>query len=216
MNKFLLINLSPRKEGTSVTLLNACEQYLDARGFATEVKHLYPSLKDPSAFFDAIAQADTLVLSGPCYINTYPADTLWLLQELAARSELLHGQNVYGMIQGGMPTAHTHASGLSMLELFCKRCGLKYKGGFVMGLGAMLNGQPLSKLFNAKAVLRQLNVFFAHIEKGEVSPSEVYESAMLKWSGLKYRLMCKLINRKMDKDLISIGIDIRQPSPYLK
>lgn len=216
MKKFLLINLSPRKEGTSVTLLNTCKQYLDDRGLATDVAHLYPNLKDPSALFDAIAQADTLVFSGPCYINTYPADTVWLLQELAARPELLHGQQVYGMIQGGMPTAHTHASGLSMLELFCNQCGLQYKGGFVMGLGAMLNGQPISKLFNAKAVIRQLNVFFAHIEKGEVSPPAVYESSLLKWSGFKYWLMCRMINRMMDKDLASRGIDIHQPSPYLK
>lgn len=215
MKSFLLINLSPRKEGTSVTLLKDCKEYLDAKGHTTAIVHLYPSLKDPSALFNAVAQADTIIFSGPCYINTYPADTVWLLQALAAHPELLHGQNVYGMIQGGMPTAHTHASGLSMLALFSNQCGLNYQGGFVMGMGAMLNGQPLSKLFNAKAVIRQLNVFFAHIEKGEDSPPEVYESCILKWSGFKYRLMARMMNRMMDKDLASHGIDVHQPSAYL-
>ena len=216
MKNFLLINLSPRKEGTSVTLLKNCKEYLDAKGHTASIMHLYPSLKDPSALLDAVAQADTLVFSGPCYINTYPADTVWLLQELATRPQLLHGQNIYGMIQGGMPTAHTHASGLSMLKLFSGQCGLHYKGGFVMGLGAMLDGQPLTKLFNAKAVIRQLKVFFGHIEKGEVSLPAVYEASLLKWSGLRYKLMARMMNRMMDKALAARGIDIHQPSAYLE
>lgn len=215
MKHFALINLSPRKEGTSMTLLNLCREYLESRGHAVTLTHLYPSLKNPAALFDAVDEADTLVLCGPCYINTYPADTTWLLQELAARPQLLHGQHVYGIIQGGMPTVHTHASGLSMLEIFASQCGLHYKGGFVMGMGAMLNGQPLIKLFNAKAVIRQLNVFFDHVEKGEVSPSAVYKAAQLKWSPLKYRMMSVMINRMMVKDFKSRGIDITQPSAYL-
>jgi hypothetical protein len=215
MKNDLLINLSPRKEGTSATLLNACKTHLDSYGHASTIIHLCPSLKDPQALFDAVAHADTLVFSGPCYINTYPADTIRMLQELAARPELLHGQNVYGMIQGGMPYAHTHASGLSMLQLFSDQCGLRYQGGFVMGMGAMLNGQPLSKLFNARTVLRQLNIFFGHLEKGDASPPAVYEAAQLRWSVFRYRLMSSVMNRMIDKDLVAHGIDIRQPSPYL-
>ncbi len=215
MKRFALINLSPRKEGASMTLLNLCREHLESRGHAVTLTHLYPSLKNPAALFDAVNEADILVLCGPCYINTYPADTTWLLQELAARPQLLHGQDIYGIIQGGMPTAHTHASGLSMLQIFASQYGLHYKGGFVMGMGAMLNGQPLTKLFNAKAVIRQLDVFFGHVEKGEVSPPTVYEAAQLKWSPLKYRMMSAMINRMMVKDFKSRGIDITQPSAYL-
>ena len=215
MKRFALVNLSPRKEGTSMTLLNACKNHLESCGHAVTLTHLYPSLNNPAALFDAVAEADTLVLCGPCYINTYPADTTWLLLQLAARPELLHGQAVYGIIQGGMPTAHTHASGLSMLRIFASQCGLAYKGGFVMGMGAMLNGQPLTKLLNAKAVMRQLDVFFGHMEKGEASPPAVYEAAQLKWSPFKYRMMSKMINRMMVKDFGSRGIDITQPSAYL-
>ena len=192
MKSFLLINLSPRREGTSVTLLKACKDYLESKGHTAAIMHLYPSLKGPEGLFNAVDKADTLVFGGPCYINTYPADTTWLLQALAVRPELIHGKNIYGMIQGGMPYAHTHASGLTMLEIFADQCGACYKGGFVMGLGAMLNGQPLSKLFNARSVLRQLNIFFGHVEKGEASPSAVYEVAQLEWPVLGYRLMSRL------------------------
>ncbi|MEL7609720.1 MAG: hypothetical protein AAGU74_09460 [Bacillota bacterium] len=46
-------------------------------------------------------------------------------------------------IQGGMPYVHTHESGLLMLKAFANKCDVRYKGGFVMGDGAMLNGQPI-------------------------------------------------------------------------
>lgn len=215
MTRYALINLSPRKTGTSMTLLTLCQKHLEACGHSVTLTHLYPSLKNPAALFDAVAAADTLVLCGPCYINTYPADTTWLLEELAARPQLLHKQSVYGIIQGGMPTVHTHACGLSLLDIFCSQCGLDYKGGFVMGMGAMLNGQPLTKLFNAKAVIRQLGVFFSHVEKGEVSLPDVYESAQIKWSALKYRLMSRIINRMLVRRFRARGIDITQPSAYL-
>ncbi len=215
MKHFALINLSPRKEGTSMTLLNACKDHLESRGHTVTLSHLYPSLKSPDALFSAVAGADTLVFCGPCYINTYPADTTWLLEELAARPDLLHGQAVYGIIQGGMPTAHTHASGLSMLQIFASQCGLQYNGGFVMGMGAMLNGQPLAKLFNARAVIRQLGMFLNHIEKGEASPPAVYERAQLKWPPFTYGIMSRMINRMMVRDFGARGIDITKPSAYL-
>ena len=215
MKHFALVNLSPRKEGTSMTLLNACKDHLESCGHAVTLTHLYPGLKNPAELFNMVSEADTLVFCGPCYINTYPADTTWLLQQLAARPDLLRGQAIYGIIQGGMPTAHTHASGLSMLRIFASQCGLQYKGGFVMGMGAMLNGQPLNKLFNAKVVIRQFGVFLSHMEKGETSPPAVYEAAQLKWSPFKYRMMSKMINSMMVKDFGSRGIDITQPSAYL-
>ncbi len=215
MRKLLLINLSPRLKGTSFVLAQMCREYLDTRGHSTELIPLYPSLDKPDKLYAAVREADTLVFSGPCYTNTYPADTILLLERLSAQKELLHGQSLYGLIQGGMPYAHTHESGLRMLELFCKKNGLTYKGGFVMGLGAILNGQPISQLPNSKKVTRQLGVFFNHIEKDEEAPRKVYEASLLKMPAFVYGMMAKKMNQSIDKDLLSKGIDIRQPSPYL-
>lgn len=164
---------------------------------------------------EAVDRADTLVFSGPCYINTYPADTIALLEDLSVHKEVLHGQNIYGIIQGGMPYPHTHESGLSMLEMFSKKCDLNYKGGFVMGLGAMLNGQPITKLPNSKKIIRQLQIFFEHIDKEEDSPRQVYQVAQFRVTSLVYRLMAGTMNRKIDKDLKKHGIDVKQKSPYL-
>lgn len=215
MKHILLINVSPRRKGTSAVLAALCKAFLDEKGHAAELLHLYADLEKPDEIYAAVNRVDTIVLSGPCYINTYPADTIALLSGLAAHGEVLHDQDLYGMIQGGMPYAHTHECGLKMLELFGSQCNVTYKGGFVMGLGAMLNGQPLNKLPNGKKVLRQLYIFFEHIGRGEYSPRQVYLAAQPNLPVPLTALMAWMANRTIDRDLKSRGIDADQPSPYL-
>lgn len=215
MRRILLLNASPRTKGTSAVLAGMARDYLVQKGHEAAVWHLYAHLNRPGSLLEAVGEAEALVICGPCYINTYPADTVAFLEMLAARTELLHGQDLYGIIQGGMPYPHTHACGLELLELFGKACGLQYKGGFVMGMGAMLDGKPVDRLPNGKQVIRQLNLFFGHVEKGESSPPSVYEAAQFRMPALVWRIMALRMNRRIDKDLLRHGIDPRQPSPYL-
>jgi hypothetical protein len=216
MREMLLINASPRVKGTSFMLLQLCQGYLEDKGHKTELIHLYPSFKNKDELWKNIQNADTIIFCGPCYINTYPADTIAFFEELSKQKELLKGQSVYGMIQGGMPYAHSHESGLSLIEMFCKRCNMSYRGGFVMGLGAMLNGQSVDKLPNSKSVIKQLNIFFDHIAKDEGSPQVVYQRAQFKLPSFVFALMTKKMNQTIDKDLRNHGIDVNQKSPYLE
>jgi multimeric flavodoxin WrbA len=215
MKHFLLIVVSPRKKGTSAMLISRCRDYLEGRGNSVTVMELYTNLNHLEQIVQEAAKADTVLFCGPSYINTYPADVYALLEELYARREVLHGQKIYGIIQGGMPYPHTHENGLKALELFAKKAGLRYMGGFVMGMGAMLNGQPVEKLLNAKKVIPQLNLFFDHVEKGEESPRQVYCNSLLRLPGPGWRLMARIANRMIDKDLKKHGIDSKKPSPYL-
>lgn len=214
MKHFLLINASPREKGTTALLALTMREYLLKKGHTVSLMHLYKHLEKTDALVQAFQKADTLVVLGPCYINTYPADTYALLELIANHPEIHHGQRVYGVIQGGMPHTHTHSSGLSALHCFAKTCGLAHGGGFVMGMGAMLNGQSLDKLLNAKKVKRQLNVFFDHVEKGEDSPDAVYKQAELRMPGFVWRLMARWINGVLDKELKAHGIGKNHPSPY--
>lgn len=215
MSEYLLINASPRKQGTSVVLLEQCKAFLASSGHKATLLHLYPALQKPQELVKSVGQADTIVICGPCYINTYPAETIALLDILAANPEALHGQSMYGMIQGGMPYVHTHESGLKMLDMFCRKRGLSYKGGFVMGFGAFLNGRPVAKLPHARKVQKHLNLFFSHIEKNENSKADVYEDAQLRLPGFLAGIMAGVMNRQMKKDLKKHGIDINEKSPYL-
>ena len=214
MKHFLLINASPREKGTTALLALTMRAYLLNKGHTVSLMHLYKHLDKADALVQAFQKADTLVVLGPCYINTYPADTYALLQLIANHTQTHHGQRIYGVIQGGMPHAHTHSSGLAALDCFANACGLPYGGGFVMGMGAMLNGQSLDKLLNAKRVKMQLNVFFDHVEKGENSPEAVYKQAEFRMPSFVLRLMARWINGVLDKELKAHDIEKNQPSPY--
>jgi hypothetical protein len=215
MRNIVAINVSPRKQGTSAMLLDRLKNDLERHENNVLIIHLYNHLQNMETIMDAVNAADAIVVCGPCYGNSYPADTTRLLQELAARPEIFHEQNLYGIIQGGMPYAHTHVSGLNMLKIFAKQVNASYKGGFVMGLGAMLDGRPLNILPNGKKVERRLAEFFEHIRNGEESPDSVYEAALLKIPGFVARILAILMNRKIDKVFAARGMDARQPSPYL-
>lgn len=216
MRNILLLNVSPRPKGTSALLASMAQEYLIERGHHAGVWHLYAHLNHPSKLLEAVRQADALVICGPCYINTYPADTVAFLEMLAERPELLHGQDLYGIIQGGMPYPHTHECGLLLLERFSGSCRVEYKGGFVMGMGAILDGKSVSTLPNGKKVLTQLELFFSHVGQGEASPRSVYEAAQFRLPGVVWRVMAWRMNRTIDKDLRRRGIDPAQPSPYLQ
>ncbi len=84
-----------------------------------------------------------------------------------------------------------------------------------MGLGAMLNGQPLEKLLNGKTVIRQFHIFAEHISRDENTPKEDYLKAQFHVPVIIYRIMAAGMNRWMKKDLKKRGIDINQKSPYL-
>ena len=215
MRNIIAINVSPRKNGTSANLLEKLKNYLENLGDNIRRIDLYSNLKNMQVIFDATIFADTIVICGPCYVNTYPADTTMLLEELAARPDVLHGQNLYGIIQGGMPYAHTHISGLNMLKIFSYKTHITYQGGFVMGLGALLDGQSLSKLPNGRKVDKQLSIFFENIHNGEKSPDAVYEKALLRIPGFIAKIMATGMNRKIDKTFAARGMDAHQPSPYM-
>lgn len=215
MKHFLLIVASPRKKGSSAMLASRCREYLESRGHMVSETELYANLHHMGDIAEAVKGADTVLFCGPSYITTYPADVYALLEEMYAHRDMFHGQKIYGIIQGGMPYAHTHESGLMALKLFAKKAGLAYMGGFVMGLGAILNGRPAENLPNGKRVIRQLNLFFNHMEKGEESPRQVYLDSLIRLPSIVWRFMAAGMNRKIDKDLKDHGIDIKQPSPYL-
>jgi multimeric flavodoxin WrbA len=201
MNNVLIINASPRPKGTSAMLAAMCAEHLEKGSLRVGRLNLYPALKNPETLYASVGRVDTLVIIGPCYVNSYPADVTAFLEGLAAHPESLKGQRLYGIIQGGMPYVHTHESGLNMLEIFARKCGLNYLGGFVMGMGAMLDGGPIDKLFNAKKVKRLLGVFFEHIMKGEPSPRQLSLDAQLKMPMFAGRLLAMVANKGIDKRL---------------
>ena len=159
-------------------------------------------------------QAGTIVISGPCYINTWPARLLELL-EMAARMGGFSGQKLYGIINGGMPYVHTHRHGLCCLEFFAERSGLSWQGGFVLGGGAMLDGRPLEMHMNSRKVVPAFAQFVRHIAEGSPTPDSLYEEAELHPGRLLTRFFAWLLSAMVVKRLKQHGHDPDAPNWYL-
>lgn len=215
MAAYLVINLSPRPKGTSAMLSRQCAEYLKNQGKTACVMGLYKHLNDLSVLLEAAREADALVFVGPCYLNTYPADTYRLLEALCASETDCANKRVYAMIQGGMPYAHTHENGLTAVRLFAKQCGAQYMGGFAMGLGPLVDGSSLDKLPHAKKVKRAIAEFYAHIANLTWAPDSLYLKVQLSTPPMLGFVLTKFMNRGRRKDFEAHGIDYKQPNPYL-
>lgn len=211
MSNILIINGSPRREGTSAMFCKSCRDYLGG-----EINYLYTDINSVEWLMPKIDSADTIIIAGACYINTYPAYVINLLEKIAEHPEICHGQKVYGIINGGMPYVHTHESGVRMLKLFCQDCNMNYMGGFVMGLGPLLNGKPLKEHINAKKVVPAFDKFLEHIKLGEASPDKLYYDIEMKVPSIMARLLAYRMRRSVDKKLKQYGFNYNDPSPYWK
>lgn len=210
MKNYLIINASPRTKSTSLLLANMCKAYLDGHECHATVVSLFTGGLDK--VIGLIKGSDVVVISGPCYVNTYPAEVIKLLTVWEQRA--LNGQTIYGIIQGGMPYPHTHKSGLNMLEVFAAKNGLSYKGGFILGLGVLANGDTIDRLPNSKKLKQQLNVFFANVCDDKKSEDSVYELARMRVPGVLARILAQFMNRSIDKKYAALGWDARSDSPY--
>lgn len=212
MNEIIVIQCSYRQQGTSSMLSNLLKG-MDERVHIVTITKV---LNEYDKFCQQLKECHTLVFIGPCYINTYPADVFFLLKCLQLQPELFHGQKVYGLIQGGMPYIHTHVSGLRSLELFAKTVDLKYCGGFVLGMGALLDGRPLDILPHDRRVKRYLTKFYQGILDGTVQSMQLCESAQLHLPIWVTKILCKKMNSKLLKDAKLNGYDLSKESYYVK
>ncbi len=211
MNKtdVLLLCASPRRKGTSAMLL---ERICAAIG--GEITYL-PQKGNLDALVSAMQKAATIVISGPCYINTYPARLIELL-EAASLAGGFSGQKLYGIINGGMPYVHTHRHGLTCLQLFAEQNQLTWQGGFVLGGGAMLDGQPLEKHMGRKKVVPAFERFVQHIAAGNPSPDSLYEQAQTPMSRIMTHVFARLLTFMVVRRIKKHGHDPDAPNWYLR
>ncbi len=214
--KTIIICLSPRNNGTSTMLSNYFKERIENSDHQVTTANLYQNLKDMKKLLDSIKEADAILMIGPCYVDTYPADTIYLLEQMAQTEGVLHGQKLYGFIQGGMPYVHTHESGLKLLDNFADENDVYWMGGYVMGGGAILDGRSLEQAIGAKKIVPAVNMFIQHIAKGEESPDSFYINASAKVPYLLAIFLSLFLTHLIKKQFKEKGINYKVPSPYLQ
>lgn len=213
--KICIINLSPRGKGTSNMLVNYFSQELVHKSCVTKTINLYPNLEHIERVLNEIKEADSIILIGPSYVDTFPADTLRLLDYMEETPGILHGQYIYAFIQGGMPYIHTHESGIRMIRNFAADNGLVFGGGYVMGGGAVLNGQPLEKAIGAKKIVPAVNRMIEMISAQKEFGRELCENATMKVPFFLAVFLKIFMCYSIRKNLANLGADYKQKSRYL-
>ena len=205
----LLLCASPRRMGTSAMLLKRIQAvsggeiiYLPQKGSLDETVL-------------AMQKAPAIVISGPCFINTYPARLIELL-EAASLTGGFEGQKLYGVINGGMPYVHTHRHGLTCLQLFAEKNRLDWQGGFALGGGAMLDGKPLEQHLNRKKIVPAFDLFIQHIAEGSPSPDSLYEQAQIPPGKIMTRVFAKILSFMVVRRIKKFGHDPEAPNWYLR
>ena len=197
----LLVVLSPRRQGTSTLLANLLKQEL---GEAEGVWNLPDITKEWSSFLQAAETADTWIFTVPCYVNAIPGDALKVL-ELLQKEQLQGGKYVYAIAQGGMPYAHTHHCCLGNIKLFAQAMQQQWMGGLIIGGGAIVNGESLDRLPNAKQVKRCLQTMTACIRQHAAIPSQLIQKAEMKIPAFIARMLSLKMNYTIHKQQKKIG-----------
>ncbi|MBE6024533.1 MAG: hypothetical protein E7231_15370 [Cellulosilyticum sp.] len=211
MPKTLLLNASPRENGTSHMLCMRLKTSLHGT-----YRSLYGKTNTPQSLLQSIQEADTIVLIGSCYCNSYPGNVTELFEYLADYKDQLTDKVWYGIIHGGMPYTHTHESGLKHLEYFCKCCDMSYKGGFIITMAPMLNGKPLEKHLFSKTIVPAFEKFTEAIKTQAVSPDSLYQSLEPKMPFIITKAFSLFLSHSVDQSLKKYGLNPKDKSPYLK
>lgn len=209
MKQTLILNASPRNNGTAHMLCMRLQAELGGK-----YQSLYGIQNTPSSILENIIKADTIVLVGPCYVNSFPGTVTELFEYLSHHQKALKNKVWYGIIEGGMPYTHTHESGLKHLSYFCNTCGMSYNGGFILTMAPLLNGKPLEKHIASKKILPAFNQFVTAIKYQAISPDSLYQNLESKMSLITTKCLSLFLSSSIDKSLKQHGFDPKAPSPY--
>ncbi len=172
----LLLIGSPRGIGRSTSdgLGSGILDVLKERGFVTEKLHAHAAVASPKELksgLAAIGAADTVILSLPLYVDSFPAPVIALLERIAERRTGAGRARLFVVIQCGFPEKEQNATALAIAEQFAVEAGWTWLGG--VGLGAAE--------WQHKDVAKALASIAEAIANGTAIPQPVLRKAMPAW-----------------------------------
>lgn len=148
--KLLLINGSPRKNGTSYSFARTIKLITESYGNAAEIIHAtdyFDGKEKIEHLGGLIAQSDIIAMSAPLYADTLPYQDIWLLEKLAdACTNELKGKAFFAVGQGGFPDITRIEPLIDACRFFAEDTEMNWLGGLAYGGGPMINGALLEDL----------------------------------------------------------------------
>jgi Predicted flavoprotein len=152
IRRAVLLVGSPRtKKSTSASLGGYLFEQLEARGIETRTIQDYTSLylqERMNAMYEAIDNADLVVLAFPLYVDSLPAPVTAALEKIAAHRKGNPSPLRFAAIANcGFPEAHHNNTALAICAEFTRQNDFTWMGSLALGAGeGIVHGIPLNEL----------------------------------------------------------------------
>ena len=176
MEKTVLINCSPKKKLSVSGFIMRCA------GLMLRGRKEYLHLRTPSdrpGILQALKDADKVVFAVPLYVDGVPSHVLPFLKEMEAfcRENNL-SLKVYVIANNGFIEGRQNEPLMQVMENFCGRAGLEWRGGIGIGGGVMLNVERI--MITVVFGLTLLNVLLNAVQgKDVMEPVLSFGSSLL-------------------------------------
>jgi multimeric flavodoxin WrbA len=153
VRRAVLLVGSPRtRKSTSASLGGYLFEQLQAHGVETQTIQIYTSLnlqERMQALYEAIDNADLVVLAFPLYVDSLPAPVIAALEKITAHRKDKNTTPIRfsAIANCGFPEANHNDTALAIASEFAHQNGLTWTGGLALGAGeGIVHGTPLNEL----------------------------------------------------------------------
>ncbi len=217
--KALLLVGSPKTGASSSASLGTyLLEELETRGLQTQTLHVTGALRTGASrdeLRDAVGSADLVVVSFPLYIDSLPAPLTRAFELMATwragADAADHKPAFVAICQSGFPEAEHNAVALEICRNFAHAARFEWAGGFVLGGGGMISGQPLRKLQGRmRSAVRALDLTADELAAGRAVPGEAVRlMAKPAFPAFAYRFLANYGWRQESRKHAAVPLDAR-------
>jgi hypothetical protein len=202
--RFLLLNGSTRKKGTSYSFSRTIKMLAEESGNTAEIIHAidyFDGKEKLEHLKGLISQSDIIAIIAPLYADTLPYHDIWLLEKLADEfSHELRGKVFFAVGQCGFPDITRIEPLLNSCRLFAEEMEMKWLGGLAYGGGPMINGSHLEELGKrGEKIIQGFRLALKCILKGEEISAEAQELITVRIPKLLYWPLAVYLNNNAKK-----------------
>lgn len=156
----LLIGSPRTRKSSSASLGGYLFEQLNSRGIETQTVQIYTSLysrERMSIIYEAIDNADLVVLAFPLYVDCLPAPVIDTLERIAMqRKDNATPIRFAAIANCGFPGADHNNTALAICSEFAHQNGFTWMGGLALGAGeGIVHGVPLNEMDGRAIPLKQ-------------------------------------------------------------
>lgn len=219
-DRFLLINGSPRRNGTSASFARTMKSLLEENGRHVEIVNVmdfFSQKKSNNELRSLIDGSGTIGLITPMYVDFLPYPDIRLLEMLHDDFfKGLEGKNFFAICQFGFPDVELGKPLIESCRIFAKSVYMKWLGGLSYGGGAIIDGKNLEDIGKSgRKIISGLRIACERIMIEEEIPFLVQKAITVRIPRILYRPLAVFLNHRTRKNAKEKGVKDLCARPYL-